>query len=352
MAVLPDSPWKQFLNRRIENIHHHSILQDENHKGPDHYINLENTEVLGPREVSQTDRTFEGVQRHFTPELQSQLADRFEKQPLDVATLTAARSATSKPPGENWDGQSNVYDRIQRSYDHLVAELKEATAKPPGWIFEKVRRMKALEKTVGELSHYVADLHQPMHTTGFHSWPTAYVWRSEYGYDINGSHDVFERALFSTEELWRWRKGIEKEHGAVPLPKSKEAIMARLGREVEKGYLLMPDLIDTDGKAWDTTGNDEDYFEVLRKAWRPIAQHQMEKGTENLSAMLALAYKEAGKPDLSVLNVSPTALRLVTWFTILPKRILAILAKPFQAIGLINIHPQQETVARRLEPDA
>ena len=174
-------------------------------------------------------------------------------------------------------------------------QLKKLGANPPATNVGREAANTQLENTIGALSHYVGDMHQPLHTTHYHNWQLAFPGRG-------GSHGYLEGSLFQGRDYPNWQKRLlQKEKGKARQTLSFAQVQERVLRQIEAGYLRVFDLVATDKKARTHQTQAVGYFKEIRKEWKDIASDRMEDSARTLSDVLHSAYIEAGRPDMTAL---------------------------------------------------
>ena len=142
-SMMPKSSFKKTLEDNLMAINRLSVDCDVYNAGPKHFLGLEK---MSPNHTS-----FYNPWRHGFKGV--------EKAHLEYQML-------QEPDSAEWTKGENVFNETMTLYKKLVAQLKQIgqSGKLPK------QKESALLETVASLSHYAADLTQPMHTTEFYDW--------------------------------------------------------------------------------------------------------------------------------------------------------------------------------------
>ncbi len=272
---LPDSSFKGFLQRHLPEINRVSIRQDTEHEGPQHYLNLEDT--AQPPISKEEAHDFNRVRQQFSPQNQAAQRQQFRQSPLSAERLAKF---------------TNVFQVTTQLYDGLVGLLKQASIAP--WLppASKAQLGGQITETVGALSHYAADLNQPLHTTRHSTWQTALAKPNE-----QGSHHFMEVILFTKSENRNLGNNLAKLH-YQPTYLPPLGLKQRLLQQIQNAYLQVFNLAQGDAQGRNSPST---YFASLKQAWQPIATQQTVASACTVSDILHSAYEEAGRPDLSQL---------------------------------------------------
>ncbi len=277
VELQPTGAFKSFLKEQLPLINATSINQDKYHAGGDHFVNLE---TMAQAQYATSHRSFAQVDQVFSAAAARQKASEFASKPLQ--------------PG-NFNHFANVFQKITVLYQQLVGQLAGLQGRRRMNAESKEKTKEAIAETVGALSHYVGDLHQPMHTSHYYSWPLAYGGRG-------GSHAYLESSLFQTRDYPGWQSRLlKKEKGAPCATLSDAQVEDRMLRQVEAGYLKMYDLVAVDRQAR-AHSEPSDYFSELRRGWKTLASERMDTCARNLADILNSAWVAAGQPDMKVLK--------------------------------------------------
>lgn len=278
VELQPTGGFKSFLKEQLPLINATSINQDKYHAGGNHFVNLE---TMAQARYATNQRSFEQVDRVFTATAARKKAAEFASQPLQPADFSQF---------------ANVFQQITDLYRQLVNQLAGLQGRRRMSAEGREKTREAIAETVGALSHYVGDLHQPMHTTHYYSWPLAYGGRG-------GSHAYLESSLFQTRDYPGWQSRLLKKEKGLPCASLSDGqIQDRMLRQIETGYLKVFDLVAMDRQARNAA-DASDYFSELRRGWKTLASDRMDSCARNLADVLNSAWVAAGRPDMKVLKI-------------------------------------------------
>lgn len=283
-----DASLYDFLDRYNDQfIHYYSDQQDVDPETPDaikgHSLDTEKIwdphaqSSLSP--VPQPQGLFT-VQQRFHPEKRPERVSYFRENPLDFQTVANL-------------SERNVAVSVVENYNQLVQQLREAPQKLAQGEGKR-DLVKELCRTLGKLSHYVGDLHDPMHNT-MAEWrlPEASAFGTAH-YTIDGVNLMDEEACLA------WKKAFNKTAPAWFQPSvwGPEQIKRQIARAAEQGHLKVFDIFKTDMQARQSSPNGDTYTKNVTQAWRPIVQEQMASASRMLVNILHSAYAAAGRPNL------------------------------------------------------
>ncbi len=290
--------FKRFLQTNMADINRISVEQDTKHPGPKHYTDLEELYPNGeqpfdPPNKTNYVRSFETVQKFFAPEAKARKQDEFIRQPLNTASKTRFLKSNT-----------NGFQATMQSYNQLVDLLKEINQTPFFFSSEKQKLRTNLTKTLGELSHYAADLQQPLHLTCYASWKQKFKYPSrKSGATIKdgGAHFYLELSMPKPDDFSPMAKTASKPNHHPP-----RQLEHNLLNQMEKSYLSIFDLVQSDQQAQQTSQGLYEYFSQLKQAWTPILETHVRTATKTLETLLYSAYIEAGRPDVDKLAPETT----------------------------------------------
>lgn len=273
-----DAGYKRFLKSQLPLINQTSIDQDRLHMGPGHFVNLE---TMAQARYATSQRVFDDVDRFFSTAKEKRQAADFQDNPLQKT---------------DFNHFTNVFERVCVLYRQLISQLRGLKQPQRLSRAEKAETAASIAETVGALSHYVGDLHQPLHTTHYYSWPLAHSGRG-------GSHAYLEGSLFQARDYPGWqRRLLREEKGSTRQRLSIPQVEARMLREIEQGYLQVFPLVAIDRNARQQADAPA-YFSELRKGWKELAAERMNTTARNLADLLHSAFVAAGSPDLQGFRV-------------------------------------------------
>ncbi len=306
-GLLPQSGLQNFLQKNAFRVDYFSQREDEefSRKGPPHFLYLERLWQEGFEQRGRFDRMpFFKVRRAFDAQARKRLGERLVAEPLTPERLDALGAA----------GQANVYQSVVDHYQAMVqtfAEIRQRqdqlkrNQKMEGE--DRYRLTYRLTELAGQLSHFVADLYQPMHDT-YYDWEIPAPARSAH-FAIDGLlySDSRHRQDFTAwrDQFHRSRATRRFEPEALSLPEIKRLLAGGL----EACYMKVFDLVQADARARSESRrflifgiNKAKYLEKLRAAWSPIIQQQMNQAAEMTAALLHSAYVAGGAPNLGALE--------------------------------------------------
>ncbi len=294
-----DLPLFRFLDRYNDQyIHFFSDKEDIEHETGDsykgHFLDVEelwqSENCAGSTcHVPQQVFNFGDIKKMFSSENRAKRVKYFRDNPMDYETVEGL-------------SQPNVVASVVKNYNRLVGQLRDF---PQELADGKGKReiVKELCRTIGKLSHYVGDLHNPMHNT-YAEWSLSNSSKFDKAHlTIDGVN------LMSDDDCQVWESSFNK-HGPAsfkPAQWSLDQIKQRLAHAVELGYLLVYDIAHADSDARDSSRNGNGnvsrplYTEKLEQAWRPLVEEQMSSAALMTANIFRSAFAEAGKPNLDLL---------------------------------------------------
>jgi hypothetical protein len=228
-------------------------------------------------------------------------AERLEERSLDPDTILRERDEEEgarhfihvDAPGER-SSDELPEEHVQALRRYGRDSLRRDGSLP--WRIQEVLRdleeaMRAgdrpgIERLAGFLSHYVADLHQPLHLTANHDGQES---RNP------GIHKAFESRLIERYLSW-YRKAIRRHRAVVgEIEHPFELIRAA----IREGYPLVEGILAADTAARSSLEREgRDYLEALQERAGPIAEKQMSAAASAIAAFWYTAWVRAGKPAL------------------------------------------------------
>lgn len=262
---LPASGFRQFLEQHMPAINQCSKEEDTLRMGPRHYLDLEALPGRGTTRQANKDayQRFQNASPAFSPGQKQAVQAQFQQQPLH------AQEAHQHAP-------QNVIRSSMEAYQELVRLLQQPAP-------HSDTHQRRLEETIGALAHFVADLHQPLHTSHYFTWDLMYP-------DHGTAHGFMELNIFKPDDYAQW---------ATQLPPSPLRVLNanqiehELLRAVEQSYLQIFDLMQADRQARATRPTAQEYFQTLGQAWKPMMDVRMQQATALLASILHSAHLDA-----------------------------------------------------------
>lgn len=310
----PRIPLFQFITQHMGAINHHSAQQDISNKGRDHFLNLETFQPGSHKGLNPNQLNFKRVQSVFSDRSFMRRAQEFETKPLTHEQLHSA---------------PNVYKSIIDNYQALYDLFRSIKVKQPVTADEKKAVTEKIEKAMGQLAHYIGDLHQPMHVTSYHTWETLFPWEDMFMRPSGepgepwqavqdtskDMHGYFERKTFDEQKYRRMFTDIRRQPMRFPVAVPDtvtpaqaqdvfETLKAAVIQRLQKSHLNLYDLVRIDRDVRNTKPNNPgDYFYRLSThGFNQRAQDYMREAAEMLAHFYYLAYVTAGSPDIDTLN--------------------------------------------------
>ncbi len=274
----------QFVEQHQGVIEKYCRLQDQSSRDSSgHFLDMESIwEGNGSTRLSWKERKFEEVSSFFDSGNRKKYLSSFNQK--------QGGSPVFKEFPVDYR-QKNVYQSLIRAYDKLVFQLETPNI-----------QSKDLQKTLGELAHYVGDIHQPLHTSKFYDWKALNWGKSK------NAHHFFEHNLKMGQDIGKWYQSIKKDLLAESLlfeSLNPAEIRKNLKNVLKAGYESMFQIVAVDREARlehektkGSFGNYNRYIENLKSGWRPIAEERMKEASQLLALLLYSAYKSANHPEL------------------------------------------------------
>ena len=137
----------------------------------------------------------------------------------------------------------------------------------------------------GWLAHYVADATQPLHATRHYD--------GEEGCG-RGIHQAFERRLIERHPERYRRAAARRQNPAAPIDRPVETAL----RLLVDAYPHHRQILEGDRIAVERVRNgDGDYFEILEKRLRPLAEEQLAAAGTAVASFWLTAWIDAGRPE-------------------------------------------------------
>ncbi len=280
IKMLPSSALRNFAQNNLHQIQDISALQDQDFKGPQHWLELDTFPEAAP---GRKQRTFKKVFKYFViQENDKNVLKQWEN--FDTNVLT-----------EHGD---NAFAAIAKNYWQLTELLKQC--KNENLLNTKNTNLsKKITTTMGQLAHYVGDLHQPLHTTGYFDWDLKHHFKTPWNAWVNSMHLFTDAAFSNHKNINQWRNEHFKQFKKTPALKKplKNGAMRQL---VLNGAInthsRINELVQMDNQARKTTKSGNQYTKTLLKSWAPVAKGQMDAATRLLNTLLQSAYLKAGSP--------------------------------------------------------
>lgn len=273
-GLMAPSSYKTYLEQHMPAINASSVEQDRRKMGPGHFLNLEDAQGEAVEETKIRQR-FDTVDLRFTKKGETAKKADFKTKPLQAADLETFQ---------------NVYKETMKQYRLLVGLLKQV--KPGLGQAQKDKLNQALETTTGALTHYIGDLHQPLHATSYHTWVLAYSGKGN-------AHRYMETKLLTKSEYAAWQASLS---GTAPAALSETQVGERLLRQLEQSYLKIYPMVAAERKIRGGFPTPDVYFQELQQAWKPVIEDRLTTCAQSMADILNSAWVAAGKPDLSALN--------------------------------------------------
>ncbi len=155
--------WKQFLNKNLAKIDRANDLKDLVNPVPQkHYIDLEHRG--NHREpLSLEQRSWEDIQREFSPQMLEFYQQEWKKNPLTPDTISKEAPNLMTSIGE-------AYSQVVEHLKKIVQGFQAFDGNKMDPILQK-SLLDQLRVYAGDLAHFVADLFVPLHATEFFDWP-------------------------------------------------------------------------------------------------------------------------------------------------------------------------------------
>lgn len=179
--------------------------------------------------------------------------------------------------------------RVAEIYGNLVRSMREA-GRGVGWAHDNVAFHAAV------LAHYVADAHVPFHAV------------LNYDGQLTNQHGIHAR--FETELHRRYAARLVIAPVArPPVTNPRDFVFDAL----MSGFPLASDLLAADLAAiGEGDTYDDAYFERFFERARPVLEQRIAAAIAGVAAVIAGAWEEAGRPDLTVEPPPPVRKRRVT----------------------------------------
>ncbi|MBX2860826.1 MAG: hypothetical protein KTR14_06300 [Vampirovibrio sp.] len=266
-------------------------------KGRNHHAHLE--DLMGPSYKTKDDvPTFEAVKNRFTPDLKERIKNMIPAQPRTYHQL------------ENTHNKRNALYQTMDAYLKLVSRFRDIAHHKPATEFQQMEVKSDLVRLTARLSHYLADLYQPLHLTNYYTWtlpvrdenerPLSLHPILEYDPDMNNLYHEWGVTPFGRQNL----PGTTVGSGSAMATTEFEA---QLLRDIRQSYAKVADMAQADAGLRQQLNNGENadsqaYLRDLKSAVAPIMIRQAEKGAHMLVKALESAYQKSGRPDLTTLE--------------------------------------------------
>lgn len=283
--LLPDSSFKDFLHEGMDTINRLSVEQDTQHPGPKHYLDVEMVphHTSTPHLASTPEsRDWKHMRQYFTRRAKTLKKRELEREPIRPQQVA------------HFD---NVFNTSVALYRQFVQQLRQVHTINTLSTAERGALKAKLTATVAELSHYVGDLHQPLHTTSYTSWDLAFP-----GKHPGGSHLYMEVDMLDQQDHDHLEQQIAKS-GHTPRSMPLSWLQSLLLTRLQQGYLQLYDMVRVDARARHGNPNAALYFKRLKEGWSAITSHGVKASAHTLSDVLYSAYREAGMPNMRTLDV-------------------------------------------------
>ncbi len=280
IETLPSSAFRDFAQDNFSLIHANSVNQDKNFKGPFHYLELD---VFPNHSYSKERRTFINVFTHF---VKKQKDTKFINQWKDFDTKVLT------------EHKNNAFAAITENYWKLCELLNqchdESLLNNP-----KTNIPENIANTIGTLAHYVGDIHQPLHTTGYYDWPMQHEFKTAWDFINTRIHFFTDSAFAQGTNLRQWRQDTFKQFQTKPTLKKalkNEEVRQLVLDGAINTHAKVRDVVQMDADARQSSTTSKDYIQTLLDSWTPIATKQMRDASTLLNTLLQSAYIRAGSP--------------------------------------------------------
>ncbi len=273
---------KQFANYLAKNqgtIQWHDNAQDTLHKGPGHFANLDapsNTSQLGLG-ADNGKTPWDMLYAVFSPKRQAWLTQQWQGTPLQEADL---------PTG------TTVYDSAIEQFNAALEALTTVHSNGDAQQ-ERITHQNAVQ-ALGALSHYVTDLHMPLHATRFFNWTLAPASAQRPESLATGIHEFVEGELFTADELVQLAQQARLQS---PPPLTSATLKPYLRKQLMASYLTSFELFAAQQKVFhqmpQALQQPERYKAQLKQALKPIVAKRYQEGQRTLAAVYNLLWHEA-----------------------------------------------------------
>lgn len=268
-------PLKQFFKQHLDEINQHSINEDKKPDNTSHLFFWEQLNQKNVKKLPANQRDFDIIKDKFSFENKKHFIKQNRTSPVSQETLNS---------------KSNPFSLSVGLYHQLVSQLKQLEQANTAPEQETIKQ--SILKTTGKLSHYVADLTQPMHSTQYYFWNLP-------SKEQPNSHRFFEMHLLTEGETIQWMikqsKEIYTEGKRVFNKADFKQLKSRLCEEANKSYERFYDIVMNDAAIRGSV-HDDRYSDLLRIRWKDIAKDRMSVAANLLNQIVTAAYQEADSP--------------------------------------------------------
>ncbi|MEB3285966.1 MAG: hypothetical protein VKJ04_00530 [Vampirovibrionales bacterium] len=215
-----------------------------------------------------------------------------------------------KTDAEGWSG--NVLNSVSRRYWDLVDLFKDTSVRKLQAMSEAERkeRISSLINCIADISHYAADLAQPLHDSTFsnHRLLTPFSETRPDGSKIRSEKFQTMHSFLEFSDAILDRIALKPPRAlkrAIP----KDAIPQHLMQVLRQTYPRVGEILDAD-EAARKLGSDG-YEQRLGLALHPLVNEQLDVASRLSAELIWSAYQAGGAPDLKLLlpELAPTRKR-------------------------------------------
>lgn len=284
-ALMPTGPLRTWGEKNIRLSQWYDNAQDIYLSGSQHFVNLEN-----PKNEAQP-----GLFSHHAVQswsVLSHLLTPFNQQKQEQEWRLHPLTESQLPSGPT------VYDAVVEKYNAVVGTMiKYQLAQSSLTPLQQEKHSKELAKHVGALSHYVADMHMPMHASRWYNWPLAPDRNNRPPSLMQGLHQFIEQEMFTRKELVQLMNQAPKNTQLLQL--ERDQLKPFLLKQIENSHLAVYRLFNAQKKFWkahpELHHQPDAYKAGLADVLRPIIKQQMVTAQQSLGSIMYLAWQDASR---------------------------------------------------------
>jgi hypothetical protein len=284
-ALMPKGPMRDWGEKNIRLSQWYDNAQDTYLSGSQHFVNLEN-----PKNEAQP-----GLFSHHAVQswsVLSHLLTPFNKAKQQQEWRLNPLTESQLPSGPT------VYDSVVEKYNAAVGTMiKYQLAQSSLTPLQQEKNSKELAKHIGALSHYVADMHMPMHASRWYNWPIAPDLNNRPPSLMQGLHQFIEQEMFTRDDLLDLMKQAPEQTQLIQLERNQ--LKPFLLKQIEQSHLTVYTLFNAQKEFWEANPElhqqPEAYKQGLATVLRPVIKQQMVTAQQSLGSIMHLAWEDASR---------------------------------------------------------
>lgn len=284
--LMPEGLGKQWLQDNVRLTQWYDNAQDIYLSGSQHFVNLENPDNTSQEDVFKHHavQSWSVLNHLLTPFNASRQQQQWAIKPLDENQL---------PMGPT------VYDAVVEKYNQAVGtmikyQLADSALTP----LQKEKHSKELAKHVGALTHYLGDLHMPLHASRWYNWPIAPERDGKRPAELmDGIHQFIEQEIFERGELLQLMQQAPDKTRLLQL--EREKLKPYILKQIEKSHVLVYTLFEVNKQFWEAHPelhqNPKAYKAGLSAVIKPIVTQRMVEAQQAIGSVMELAWQDANR---------------------------------------------------------